>query len=353
MTDWNKILYVNKSAKLASNVVNAISNNIFNIVYIEDYEFEAFMDSIGAIRDETSVLEPEIVNENKENETDIENYILELESEKDKWLLSDLLAKVNLKFGLSISQAYFKEHYSHLYAKNRNGKILRDEKTNPIVMRSVANEEEWIKEQVGLAEYIPDELIELHNEHFKTSYNRDSYTRRFGFMFEHNKNRRNELFKRQLDKKQVHLYRFPITDEIKLIFRTFINEHQNLTLMELIKEFNSHFHRYETTVSIKRLMEDTISSEIVDSSTTYPVIRSATDITEEIKNEISDFVSEELKKEDVLLRDMLNKINERYHLSFTSYAFKHIFSSLYRKTYDKSLPKNENGEQVLQALKRD
>lgn len=351
MDDWHRILYINSSAKISSDVIKASENNLFEIVRIDDIEFNEFMKTVNAIEnDKNDVERIPVIEKSLELNSDIERFIIRLLEEKDKWPLSELLARVNLQFGITISQEFFIKHYKHLYAKNRNGNILRDERTHPIVSRNVENEEEWIRNYVGFGEYVPDELIAAHNEHFNTSYTRDSYTRRFGTMFEHNKNRTNELFKRQINKKQIHLYRFPLNDEMRNDFRRFIEEHQNLTLTELINEFNSRFHRFENTVSIKRLMEDSQSNEIVSSLTMNPVIRSASDITDEMKTLIRRFVSDKLHEGDVRLIDMLKMIEDEFHLSFTSYAFKHICSSLYMKTYDKSIPKNENGESILQSI---
>lgn len=360
--DWNRILMINSNTKIDANVVRAEQNQIFKIVIVDNDEFVEFCCSFGIDLEEKPMNDIEeeieeipIPNESQidESKHSIEVFVNHLLDEKEEWLLSELLSRINQQFMLTLSQANFINDFKELYAQTRNGTILRDAEGHPIVRRNVGRESEieWIINTIGFGEYFKEDFIQMHNEHFGSNYTSDSYIRTFGSMFEHDSNHKRAIFQRQISRQKRTLLRFQMDEEEYNAFKEFIDVRTTYTT------FNERFHRYESSASFNKLkarlerpfgVEEPVENiELPESSLR---IKSLSSLSTEQLQEITSFVRETIAQEPIKLIRMQALINERFHIYLEKHAFTHAFSSLYQKTRSKTIPRDKDGDYILISI---
>lgn len=356
--DWNRILMVNSTAKIDANIVRAEQNQIFKIVIIDNNEFIEFCSLLGVELEENDEEEEqeetiEMKDRVEETKTSIDDFVNSLLDEKEEWLLSELLARVNQRFYLTISQADFLRRFESLYAKTRNGTILRNGSGQPIVRRNVGRESEteWIINTIRFGEYFKEEFIQMHNEHFGSNYTSDSYIRTFGSMFEHDSNHKRAIFQRQINKQKRTILRFQMDEEEYNAFKEFISIRTTYTM------FNERFHRYENSASFNKLkarLEQPFNIEVTEEEIELPEstrrIKSLKNIDSETIQAMTQFVRETIAIEPIKLARMQELINERFNIYLEKHAFTHAFSSLYQKTRNETIPRDKDGNYILISI---
>lgn len=261
--DWKKELYLNSDIKINSNV----DLSLFEVIYVKREDFMKFVDEMDAqeVTPKNSNKphqphEPDISKINNfkvDDETyqSMREYIKKKLDENEFILVSEMLKDLNTKYDFKsyLNPQIFYRMFSDLYTRTRHGSLPTDSGGHPILKKfqNIDEERQWIEETIGYGEYIKDEFIKQHNEHFKTDYTDQAYTRRFGDMFEKihsQKGDRRGIFKKYIDGKQETIFRLEKPDAYD-VFKSYIDEHS-----PTIEEFNKHFHRYETQTSFGMIM---------------------------------------------------------------------------------------------------
>ena len=357
-SDWTRILVVSSSTELDANIIKAEQNHIFEIRKIDNNEFLEFCSSLGIDIDEHSESEDcesaQIEDTmNQEIYVSIEEYVNELLKENEEWLLSELLARINMHFHLTISQSEFMKRFDSIYAKTRNGTILRNRFGHPIIRRNIdrESETEWIINTIGFGEYFKEDFIKMHNEHFETDYTSDAYIRIFGSMFEHDYNHKRAIFQRQINKQKRTILRFQMDEEEYNAFKEFIDVRTTFTT------FNERFHRYESSASFNKLkarLEQPFEYEEAEEMITLPEstkrIKSLKNIEPETLKAMTEFVKETIIENPIKLTRMQELLFERFGVYLEKHAFTHAFSSLYRKTRNGTIPRDSNDDYILISI---
>ena len=302
--DYKRLLFVNESIK-----INVINDNYFDIIKVSENEFNEWIRRYYNNSDKTNsneiklveieISEPKFItnsssikqsDENIEKveiknvktvvKTDVKNsvkkqynydisdslyneiseYIISTLNDKYQIKLTEMLKLINLNFDLPkfMSECVFTKLFSNLYQKTHNDTIPRDKENNKLLIRLInkSEEEDFIKETIGIGQYLPSEYVKIHNEHFKTNYCVASFTKRFSYLFSKTPYKERLLLQKKVNGKRQTVYEISDYPNRNKIFLNFIKNNLNLTMTELTDKFNKEFHTYETTTSLCMFLHD-------------------------------------------------------------------------------------------------
>ena len=291
--DWEKLLFVNSSAELSPSIVN---NKSFIIEYIDDAEFQDFLNDYGIKPDGT--IEVKKATKQKTDNNSIADDIKKILDEKQYIYFEDLQAyiyetyNVELTKGklLSLCDGYF--YY--------NGRDALPTYEGKAIVRKIVDVNEYVKyfnETIGYGAYPKDEYFKELQEHFHDRYEDDWFSRQFKHLFEtDNKG----YVRKTVDKiPGVHVLMLKKDDRID-VYKEYFKENPNATC----EEFNEHFHLYESRSGnfgkIKKLCTTDVDTDEV-------TIRNGKQSVTKIKQvEIHEYVEKILEdRTAILLKDLL------------------------------------------------
>ena len=189
MNDWNRILFVNSNIKLSVNVVRASIQGLFEIMPIENYEFEGFLRSFGIELNNNSSISKDAKSLNQSYEVSVGEQ------------LGNELSRSERSCDASCDTRYTSVRYTNVSEQSKS--LNQSYEVNEIInanITKIANKQsvikEYIKEQLELNDYLfLDELIaqinELRDENddFKQELpiplNRKTFYKRFADLYEH------------------------------------------------------------------------------------------------------------------------------------------------------------------------
>lgn len=291
--DWKKILFVSSSAELSPSIIN---NKSFIIEYIDDAEFQDFLNDYGIKPDGT--IEVKKIDTCKTDDDSIADDIKKILDENQYIYFEDLQAyiyktyNVELTKGklLSLCDGYF--YY--------NGRDALPTYEGKAIVRKIVDVNEYMKyfnETIGYGAYPKDEYFKELQEHFHDRYEEDWFSRQFKHLFEtDNKG----YVRKTVDKRPgVHVLMLKKDDRID-VYKEYFKENPNATC----EEFNEHFHLYESRSGnfgkIKKLCTTDVDTDEV-------TIRNGKQSVTKIKQvEIHEYVEKILEdRTAILLKDLL------------------------------------------------
>ena len=260
-TDFKCFLFVNEDARINDNVIQLGKNNLFEIVRVNEKEFlefqepylKAYNDRLRKIEENKGIIntEEDFTNEEIEQMTVKFN---ELMSSNDWVRMMDVVSELKVICPKMINAS----HFRRLFADRCENK--REDDTGRYLIRlrhaERSDEEKFIREYIGIKQYIISDYVAIHNQHFGTNYSTKEFISRFGKLFRYNVNdsgKSKKILKSKVNGKQVSLLElvdFPNREEL---YREFIRANIDFLptnglarrrqhMAQLLKKFNEHFH---------------------------------------------------------------------------------------------------------------
>ena len=264
--DWTKVLYVNDGATVLPEVM---ANN-FDVVFIKENDITSFInpivETLNKRREEGLQIKTDgktilSLDMNPALHKEISDYISNKLSQNKFIPLADMVADINKAFPLhkEMTQKMFYQLFENSYRKTKTGAITRDAKGTKILIKPVDYEEErkFVNDTIGYGEYLPDEMLKLHNEKFQTEYTLYTFTRRFADMLEHENKKQRSILKKQVNGKQTSIFNLIKSDRLE-VYKQFI------TSETTYEQFNKHFHRYENATSFGIILNKIRESDYIE-----------------------------------------------------------------------------------------
>ena len=266
---WTHLLIVNDSAELSPEVRESRD---WTIRRIPDDEFDEFVSPYMETLEQKPVLKIEPVNFEKmrfkysqDTMKQIHDFI-NSKLEDGPILVREAIELVNSSFELNkpINERKLFTICHDLYQRTNQGTIPTNENGERIFIRADSDEEqEFIISTISFGEYVRDEFIPMFNSRFSTSYNSKGFTKRFSRLFMGRCKTTNTLPTRIIASKEIAMLELKpkYVPNRNQVFREFINSNSMLSKNELIKTFNSQFHRFENTRSWPKLLNEIENDE--------------------------------------------------------------------------------------------
>ena len=293
MDEWNRLLIINVNINLSASVVRAAHQGLFDFVYIENYEFEGFLRSLGLKDEEFSLtkteeresssqtpkstcsinktesleIEPiteapslsidECKNESSHrtlasvHESAIREYVKEQLESNDYLFLDELIAKINeireenasfmRELPSPMNTKTFYKRFGDLYEHENSGSLPKID--GRAIVRKQRNKEaeiEFITSTIGDGEIELGEYIALHNARFGTNYNRQSFTHRFRNMF---RMQGHSLYSRRIESKKVSILQ--LRDESSSNSESSTDVSETASNDEIVNYFNRELRAHD------------------------------------------------------------------------------------------------------------
>lgn len=262
--DFERYLFINDSCIINSDVQELEDIGLFEIIKVDELKFKAFYDKCIENKPEMKVIDDKLLLAREWLKQQLE--------ENEKIYLDDVIIEIRKRFEIEIpNDIAFGHYFSDLiYHDSHNLTIPKDENGRKYI-RSIVNrndEIEFIKNYIKQGQYTIEEYLPLHNKQFKTNYISHGFGQKFGYLFK--RTAKGKLQKKDLNNKKSVLI-LELAEDKTDIFQSFIEQRKydvnekskekrnkalNECMLKLLNDFNSYFHRYETTSSFRKLLKE-------------------------------------------------------------------------------------------------
>ncbi len=349
---YQHILYVNDNIKLTSE----FDNDLFDIEFVDRHDFfEWYHEKTD------DVLKYIIYEERVENARKWLRMMLET---NETLIYNDIETYINNTFNLDIkSSITFNKLFGDMYMHKPNEGLpsINGNKVLKSKPEHKEDEEKFIIEYIKYGYYLKTEVCEAFNVHFKTDVSYKYITKKYNYLWMQDRQHRKQRRNYNHECVEVLELKDEIVPEKGNIFKEFITSMNGDTLEHIITEFNQEFHRQETIMSMKMILErldinisvKEVVKEKVHIERLPRVLRQPTVITwqrtpENIRR-AREWLKNELETHEcILYDDAIEYINNNFDLRInTTYAFGKYLSGLYKTNHQTGILEDATGSKIL------